>query len=375
MAIGGKRILLGRFQLHLLPVLVWLIALASVVVLLRYRVQRFEVVGLAQGQIRQIAATGTGRLKVLNVQLFEQVQRGRTVAALDDALIQARLATIVAEIERLQAELKATHERLIVEQSDRQANLITTRRRFDIDIEQTRLSILELKATLEPDKIMLQDLELEIKIVKELLDKQATTPYELQKVQVQYETLAKKIEENEHLLTQTQKDLATALERYEEFRQNQPVQYSPDSALQIIRKAINVQELLIEQLSIERQALVLKSPIDGVVSQILSRPGEAVMPGTPILTVTEVKPSEIIAYASEIQAGTLEEGMSVELVKGSRPQQIATSQVTYVGPVIEPIPARLWKSPNMPEWGRPFLIKVPPAMELLPGQRIGIRGL
>jgi len=39
------------------------------------------------------------------------------------------------------------------------------------------------------------------------------------------------------------------------------------------------------------------------------------------------------------------------------------------------MPERLWVNPNIPEWGRPILIKIPPGLELVPGELVGVRGL
>ncbi len=45
----------------------------------------------------------------------------------------------------------------------------------------------------------------------------------------------------------------------------------------------------------------------------------------------------------------------------------------YIGPTVEQLPARLWQNPNVPQWGRPFLIEAPDDMELTVGEAVGIR--
>ncbi|MHC4483362.1 MAG: hypothetical protein ACYSW4_07410, partial [Planctomycetota bacterium] len=59
----------------------------------------------------------------------------------------------------------------------------------------------------------------------------------------------------------------------------------------------------------------------------------------------------------------------------TEPAQVAASQVVYLGANIELMPQQLWQNPNIPEWGRPVLIKIPPGPELVPGEVVGIRGL
>ena len=388
---GAKSWRFGRLHLHILPILVWLAVLAGVVVLFQHRSQRFEVLGITRGQMRQISAPCDGRLKIVSVQLFEQVSQKQVLAVLDDEQLQAQLATATAEIQHLMAQLIPTQEQLQAEAANLETDRIAAQRRFSVDVENARLRILELKTLLETDRIMLEDLVLEVKIVQGLLDKDAIAPYELDKVKVQHEILAKKIAENEHLLVQAEQDLKEAQQRRDEFAMRVPQHPSVDSVLEVIRKEIGVQEKLIDELLVQRKALTIKSPIDGVVVQIqvnanqaalrrpgesvLRMPGEVVLAGEPILVVAEAEPKEIVAYAREDQLGQIRERMVIELVKRSRPAQIARSQVVYLGPVVELMPERLWRNPNIPQWGRPILIKIPPGLKLIPGETVGIRGL
>ncbi len=67
--------------------------------------------------------------------------------------------------------------------------------------------------------------------------------------------------------------------------------------------------------------------------------------------------------------------MEVELVRNSDPPQIARSHVIHLGPAIEQLPNRLWRNPNVPQWGRPFLVEIPEGMDLIPGELVGIRKL
>jgi len=370
------RKLLSSLNLHITPVLVWMVALVCVVGLFQQRWQRFEIVGMAQSQVRLISPTTTGIVKIVPVQLFEPVSKYDTVAVLGDDLLQAELATAAAEIERLQAELNATHNRLTTEAARLETDWVASGRRFSVDAEQLRLNILQTQTVLETDRIMLQDLELDVKISKDLLAKDAVTPYDLQKAQAAYDALAKKIEENQNLLTQYRQYLAQAEQRREEFAQRQPVVASLDSALEPVRKAITVQEKRIDEIATRRAALVLKAPFDGIVSQIQARAGQTVLAGAPILTIAEARPTEIIAYADEKQAGLLRQNMEVQLIKTNVPAQIAkAAQIMHLGPTVEPVPLRLLRNPNIPQWGRPFLVSIPPGLELTPGELVGIRGL
>lgn len=387
----------GRLSQHIVPFMIWLIAVAAVTGLFYHRSQRFELLGMAQGEVREIAATCPGRLKSVPVRLFQEVRKGDVLAVIDTVLdnehLEAELTTVSAEIQYLQAELVHTQETLLAEAAGMETDRIAAQRRFAVDEENARLRVLELKATIETDRIMLEDLQLnsQIFMTRNLSDQDDAAYYERQKMKVEHDALAKKIEENGRLLAQAESDLRQAQQRRDEFVSRQQERPVLDSALGVIRSAIKVQEQRMEELLARRAALVLKSPIDGVVSQVLRRPvrrtgegvvrqmlgkeGEAVLEGDPILTVAGSESSEVIAWVSGEYLGRVSEGMTVELIKETEPAQIASSQVAYLGPIMEVMPQQLWMVPDIPQWGRPMLIPIPPGLKLIPGETVGIKGL
>jgi multidrug resistance efflux pump len=378
---AGGAFRFGRLRLHVVPFLVWLAVVGCVIVLFRHRTQRFEVLGLAQGRVHQVAATSTGRLREIRVQLFDEVAKGIEVAVIDTVLdnenLQTQLNTALAEVQHLKAQFAPAREQLVAEATSLDTGRVAALRRFSVDAEAARMRVLELKAQIEADRIAVEAMEVERKafLVQRLSDQNEVVYYELQAMKVRRETLGNQIEENERLLEQAEQDLGQAEQRRDEFAQRQPQHPPIDTALEVIQKAVAVQEQRIEELLARRQPLVLTSPIDGVVSLVQHKAGEAILAGEPILSIAEVKPSEIVAYAGEDQLGRVREGLVVELVKDGEPAQVANSQVVYLGPGMELMPQRLWRNPNVPQWGQPVLIKIPPGMELLPGEPVGIRGL
>jgi len=394
-----------RLRLHLLPILVWLGAVACIIGLFSRRTQRFEIVGMARSPVVHVSVNCEARLKTVSVKLFENVKKGQTVAIVNTVLdneqpriqLQTQLGAILAEIQHLSAQLVPTQENLMAEESDRVTSHIARMRTFETDIESARIQILSLRSQIASDRIVLDDLAMEAKIVRNLVEQKALAPYEQEKAQVQYNALAKKIDENDNQLEQAKSDLLQAQQRRDQYAKSLPFNPSVDDALDVIRKQIAVQERLTDGVLAQlealkaRENLELKAPIDGVVipiqqqanealmlrpgEKIMGRPGEAVTAGEPIIAIAQVRPSEIIAYIGERLLGQVEENMPVELIKGREPPQIARSQITQIGPTMELMPERMWSYPNMPQWGRPVLIEIPEGLELIPGEMIGIRRL
>jgi multidrug resistance efflux pump len=381
----------GLVRQQILPVLVWLAAVVGVMMLFYHSSQQFEVVGIAQSQVAQVCSPVDGRLKTVYVQLFDNVTKGQPVASLDDELLTAKIATVSATAAQLRSQLVPRQEQLLANIAAAELNRSEEQRRFAVDVEKARLDILGLKAQIAADRITLESHAADLKISTDLLAKNAIAPYELDKIKALYEAMAKKVEQTEIQLAQAQDQLKVAQLRQDSFIAQKYQTPSVDAAMDAIRKEVAVQEKLLDELEIQRRTLVITAPIDGTVVQILARtnnaasqrtgegvlhkPGEVVMAGQAILVIAQNKPKEIIAYAKEGQTGQIAAGMKVVLVKNTAPAQIARSEVASVGPVMEQLPARLWLNPNVPQWGRPFLVKVPDGMELTPGEMVGIRRL
>jgi multidrug resistance efflux pump len=394
-----------RLRLHLLPIIVWLAAVACVIGLFTRRSQRFEIVGMARSPVLHVSVNCQARLKAIPVKLFENVKKGQTVAVIDTVLdneqprleLQTQLDTILAQIEHLSAQLVPTQETLLAEESDREINHIARMRTFDSDIENARIQILSLRSQIASDQITLDDMAMEVKITRNLVEQKAIAPYEQEKAQAQYNALAKKIEENKNLLEQAKADLEQAKQRREEYAKSLPFNPSVDDALEVIRKEIDVQKRLMDGVLAQiealkaRESLEVKAPADGVVipiqqqanearmrragENIIRQPGEVVTAGEPILAIAQARPSEIVAYVWDRLLGQVEENMPVEIIKDREPPQRARSQITQIGPTMELMPEQMWLNPNIPQWGRPVLIEIPEGLELIPGEMIGIRRL
>ncbi len=380
------RTYIRRLNMRIMPVLVWFLAVITIVGLFQQRAQRFEVVGIAQSNSVNVASTCDGRLKSVPVQLYQEVKQGEILAVIDTVLdneqlkaeLQADQNILLADIDRLTAELNSARRAYETDIQDRRADWVAQNRTFTADIVNAKLNVLTIEASLKPDQIRLENLKLNNKIylAQDNRININAVPYELKKIRLEYDELAKKVESNQQLLDQAKIESAQAEQRRKEYYVNYPEFASTDEqAEEVILKSVNVLEKKIDRLWVRPEDLVLRAPFDGIVRRLSGKTGEAVSAGTPILTLAETTPSEILAYADQSPSNQIAEAIEVELVRNSDPPQIARSHVIHLGPAIEQLPNRLWRNPNVPQWGRPFLVEIPEGMDLIPGELVGIRKL
>jgi len=390
----SSRNYLNSMRVHFLPFVVWVGTIAIIVALFSHRSKRYEILGIAQSPVHQIAATCNGRLQEIRVELFDEVKQGDVVAVINGVLdnerptpeIDAELAVIKAEMGYLVARSKEARIALAAQMKSSVTGNASDLRPFAMNVSDAKLRVLELTATIEQDKLLLDELDLDITrfVMSGSLDANDLAIYDLQKMRVRKDTVGKRIELNKAILVDAGKIEAEAVSRQEMFEGvlDPGLAEADQAAEDALQKqtemlARQMDEVLIRLESVKkREAVELRAPFDGVVSLVQHNPGEAVLAGDPIVTIAKRKPDNIVAYANEKQAGQVKTNMKVQLIdRNSTPNLLVASQVIYVGPTVEQIPARLWRNPNMPQWGRPILIKIPSTLDILPGAMVGIKGI
>jgi len=178
--------------------------------------------------------------------------------------------------------------------------------------------------------------------------------------------------QNRALLARTEQEMGEAARRRIDFEQGRSGGVEP--ALAPLEEAVRVQAGVLEELRVEQASLVLRAPVAGEVSRILCRDGQAVPLGEPVAMIVESVPREIVAYLPERAAGRLKERSVVAVERRGSPGRVAESVVTQVGTSVEATPAQLWRDPRVPEYGIAVAIAAVPALELVPGEVVYVRG-
>jgi multidrug resistance efflux pump len=367
---------------------IWGLALAVCVPLLWLRSSSPKLSGLARGRIAQLSVPFAVRVKAVPVELFQKVQQGDVVALLDDSVLQAQIATIEAEIVRLRAEHAETQGLIDADTRDRLTEWDAEQRAFDNDTVQLVVTLQEAKADLEYDRALLEGLRANAARLEALVQRGHTPSAELELARAEAEATARKVRERELLVANLQAQETAAAARRTAFRDRRPVRPSVAEAQEHLTEAIAVQQGLRQELEAQRAQCVLRAPFDGSVivthlrtaEATAQRPGEGILPtpgdvvnaGEPVVTIVADRPTEIVAYATEQQSSGLDSGREVVLTTLGAPQQIASARIATVSSTIEILPERLWRN-QLPEWGRPFIVPIPPGMRVTTGDRVGVK--
>ena len=120
----------------------------------------------------------------------------------------------------------------------------------------------------------------------------------------------------------------------------------------------------------EKDNLTISAQISGIIGSVNFKAGEKVAPHKPILTLHTKNPSLIKGYIYEDVYTKISVGMEVNVTSltDSKTQIIGT--IVGVGSRIVEYPVRLRKHPELQQWGREIMIKIPSVNPLILGEKV-----
>lgn len=375
----------GKLMGRMLPILVWLTAVVCVIGLYSYRHRTFSVTGLAIARTQMVSGVDNGIIRQLPVQLHQPVKKGDVLAILElgsppendyaKALSDAQKATARAELEHLKAELSAAETQLRYDFENTAGDQAMQYARLVLEVEQAQCNLLDIRTTLELDRGLMASLELEKNAARELFDKQAVHSYELEKAKLEYEAVARKVKAAEVMELQARQNLEAAQQRLTRCIPSKQQEQLLDTLLAPYRKAVAVQENLLNELFAPSGRMTITSQIDGIVSALYMSEGQGFQAGEWILQVSAPAADYVVAWLDPIQANQVHPQQSVEIAKHSVPRQVFRTEIISISPAAELLPEQLWLTSTTPKWGRSIKMSIPPDAQLFGNEVVGIRGL
>lgn len=349
------------FRMRVVPVAAWLAALALVWVLWQERAARVDAPGMFEARQANVASFERGLLVELTVGLFDEVRASQMVARLDDAAVSAALDVARAEKRQLEAQVRAIERELKQDAAVRDLDAYSRTRNYVIRTEQLRLEKLDRMIELESDEVELQRLAATLGRIRALRDGDVVGEQDFDEAKFAHEALKRKIAATKEALAVIEGRLREALAR-EELPASKEAAGSTEVALAPLREAVAVQVTRLAEIQVAREALVLASPLDGVVTALFRRQGETVMRGEPILTVTDPRSMHIVSFVEQGQPVEPAPGMRVEVRRRTHPVEVAEARVLKVSPQVEPLPQAIVANPAIVRWGVRVLISMPPGL-------------
>ena len=246
---------------------------------------------------------------------------------------------------------------------------VLNRQRGAIAYEQLGVDSARAKTELEIARVKLELAQSQLKRAAQSFKDGIIPQEEYEVFEATAHALKVEVGEKEKLVERSEK----ALERLKFMAD----QYVPGGENDPLRQALAVQEEQTRVFEAKMAPLRLVSPTNGVVTAVHRHPGEQILAGQSIVTITSGESPRIVGFLPQDFPFELCVGAEVEIRTRDRRRRTGRASITGISPhwqsitnvlvlpvVVRPVPVA--------PWGRVISISLPRALKLLPGQPVDV---
>lgn len=333
-------------RLRYVPVLVYLAGVVLVVHLWRTQWIPSNFTGEVQAPFANVASPLDGLLVDLSVRQFDTVTRGQVIGK----VIHAPEA-VLANLAAMRSELQVMRARMILDDQRNQLNY-----------QQLRVDQLDQKVQLAVAVSKLRYAESELGRQEAMRTNQIVSESDYEQALDQRDTLAAEVKERQELLREMASTLAP-------MKPAGPADHD-SLILNAIDAALTAQE---EQFRNSTE-MILRSPIDGVVTKVLRNQDENITAGETLVTISDQHPDHIVGFVRQPIGFEPKVGDRVTVRTRRGPRQKAEARILKVGARLEFFtqPLRVRGFDSSQERGLPVLINLPDGLALHPGELVDL---
>ena len=344
------------------PVLTLLLIIIVIASIWRRMAQPTTFVGMVETIQTIVTSPDAGTLTNIAINPLQEVVAGDIVGEVlttDPRTVNSRLSVLRGRMQLMEMELDP----------------ILNRQRNALDYERLMVDCAKIRDDLATSKAMLEGARSKFKLESELRTQGISSKETYEDALAQKNALEATVAEKEKIVAITEKSLERLAYMADSF--------VPGGENDPLKAALGVEEEKMKLFQAKMKPLELQAPIDGIVTVLHKRPGEQVLPGDPIVTITSRKAERIVGYLPQAFPINPKVGMKVEVATRSplspwRTRSVAT--ITGVSPHLEnitnmlvrPITPGLSMDQQLPVLGRVVSVSLPSDLKLLPGQPLDI---
>ena len=339
------------WRLRVLPVFIFGAALATLALLWRGHVDAPALIGQVEPVQANVSCYKPGTLAQLSVNRFQNVKAGDAlgqVLVTDPRILASSLAVIQADIEVLRIGMQP----------------LVARQRTAMDYAQLRLDWMRQRAQLAMARVNLQFAEADFRRTEALYKDKIVADRVFDQAKTTQDRLRNEVEELAGLVEEQTRS-------FEQITNSTDVTKLNDDPL---RAAIAVQESKLRLTEAELSPITLRAPVDGTVSVLFHRSGEAVTAGEPILSIAAANAIRIVGYLRPPINNEPKVGSRVQVRTRGIHRQTGSAEIIEVGSQFEPIAAALqapMRFANL-ELGLPIGISIPANLKTRPGELVDL---
>jgi len=340
-------------RLRLVPALVFCAAVVAMAFLWKGYVAAPTLVGQAEPYQANVSCYKPGMLAQLDVAHFQKVKLGDPVGQVlltDPKILASSLSVIQAEIEMLRVGLQP----------------IAAQQRTAMDYSQLRLDWMRQRAQLAMARVNLQLAESDFHRIEELFKDKIVSQRAFEQAKGAQERLHGEVDELSRLVDDQKSNFSQL-----QVTNSLELSEITDASL---RAAIAVQESKLRLTEAELSPITLRAPVDGMVSLVYHRSGEAITAGEPIVTIAAFNSVRIVGYLRSPITEEPKVGSRVEVRTRGPRQEVGLATILEVGSQLEAVAPALQGSLRFVtiEMGLPIGVSLPANLKIRPGELVDL---
>ncbi len=339
----------------LIPVVVVAIGVVVATYVLRPKPQPgLQLSGRIEGYETDVGAKVGGKIEVIRFREGDRVRKGEVIARLDDAELQAALAGATAQIASAEQQVsQALLQISVIESQIQEAQLTQSQSQDDTlgQVNAAQASVASAKAQLAEAEAQAKQLEAELKLAKDDRDRfeqlfrsGAASQQRFEQAQSQFDSLRETLQARQAAIAAAQEQVKAAkgnLTQASASRLNPDIRLTQVQRLRTQNEQAKAQ-LKAAQANVENaranrreiaariQQLAIASPIDGVVLNRTTEPGEVIAAGKTVLTVINLEDVFLRGYIPEGGVGAVRVGQSAQVFLDSAPERPLSATVAAI---------------------------------------------
>jgi multidrug resistance efflux pump len=312
------------------PIAAWVIV-AIIAAAFYVKSTQFGVMsGSAQSVIHSLSPLAAARVKTVYVKIGDTVTNGQILAQMDTTLVDSQLAEAEAALAAAEGSWESYEEQML-----------SLMRTCDDDITAAEASIAEEKGQLESDTAKLNELKLMQAKRDTMFASKLITELEDDALRPEIAGLEKSVATCAQMIKTYETTLLSRKKERDDLQQGLKLQPGGDIKEAIAQKTTAKTEILkvaVDAKKIEQQSYSLRSPSDGVISDIGVFPGVTAKPGDNVVSVVS-NSRLIIGYLPEVREGMFKVGDEGYAFRLRLPP--IKVKVVACAPEVDEIPTRL----------------------------------
>lgn len=261
------------------------------------------------------------RIKAVNVEEGDLVQKGQPICVLNSALLEAQLAQAKARLASSQASFKKAI----------QPNRAEEINALEAALKEAEANAVQEEAHVKQAKVNLENADLNARRFFNLAKMGATSKWDAETHQVTADTARQELLSSQAKLEATKSIAAQAREKYLEATRG-----GRTEDVQISKATIEETKAQIAQLQEQIAETVIRAPDKGLIAKRDAHIGDITSVGTPLFSIIRMNRLELRAQVSDLDLSKFKPGQIVSISTNEGDLGRIKGRVTLINPQVDP---------------------------------------